>query len=144
MPFLSAIIILMEMWVIPWLAIIQMTEWSCQVHFHTFNSRQGKPWGIFCTDTNAMNEHGGPSYHEPSPTSYQCAYKVSVNGERPKAVLLARLRFPPDSVEPTSLWSLDRAQSLPSPQLLQLVHLLVLESQNVAQYTVLIEVHQLL
>lgn len=73
------------------------------VHFHTYSPRQGRPWGTFSTDTNALDEHGGPSYHEPSPTPHQCACKVSINGDPPKAMLLARLRFPPDAIEPTSL-----------------------------------------
>ncbi|KXN85243.1 hypothetical protein AN958_11518 [Leucoagaricus sp. SymC.cos] len=73
------------------------------VHFHTFNPRPGKPWGTFTTDTKTLNEHGGPLYHEASPTPHQCAYKVSINEDQAKTLLLARLRFPPDALEPTSL-----------------------------------------
>ncbi|KAJ3574855.1 hypothetical protein NP233_g1485 [Leucocoprinus birnbaumii] len=73
------------------------------VQFHTYSSRQGKPWGTFSTDTNALSEHGGPSYREASPTPHQCACKVSINGHPPKALILARLRFPTDATEPTSL-----------------------------------------
>ncbi|KAF9450745.1 hypothetical protein P691DRAFT_664706 [Macrolepiota fuliginosa MF-IS2] len=72
------------------------------VHFHALNSKLGQPWGMFTIDNKASNEHGGPLYHETPQKPHQCAYKASINGDPPKAVLLARLRFPPDQLEPTT------------------------------------------
>jgi hypothetical protein len=85
---------------------------SChyQVHFNAFSSpKPGQFWGTFTTDTEIPPELGGPTYHEEVPgnrmANSQSANKVSMVGG-PNAwntVLLARLRFKPDVLEPTSL-----------------------------------------
>lgn len=76
---------------------------STQVHFHTFpHKRSGKPWGVFTTDNKVSDEQEGPRYCDSTQQPLQCACKVSVHGDQPNALLLTRLRFPPDSDEPTS------------------------------------------
>jgi hypothetical protein len=72
-----------------------------QAHFNVFSSpKSHQPWGTFTTDT----ELGGPSYHEPVPGSPVSASKISSQGSYPwNTVLVARLRFKPDILEPTSL-----------------------------------------
>ncbi|KAF7759675.1 hypothetical protein Agabi119p4_11370 [Agaricus bisporus var. burnettii] len=73
------------------------------VHFHTFpHKRSGKPWGVFTTDNKVSDEQEGPRYCDSTQQPLQCACKVSVHGDQPNALLLTRLRFPPDSDEPTS------------------------------------------
>ncbi|KDR78069.1 hypothetical protein GALMADRAFT_245050, partial [Galerina marginata CBS 339.88] len=62
------------------------------------NPQIGQPWGTFTTDTEVSQ---GPSYEEPSEIPLT-ASKVSMHGESWDAVLLARLRFKPDILEPTS------------------------------------------
>jgi hypothetical protein len=81
-----------------------------QVHFNVFGSpKPGQFWGTFTTDTELPPELGGPSYHEEVPgnrmANSQSAHKVSMVGAANawNTVLLARLRFPPDVLEPTSL-----------------------------------------
>jgi len=75
-----------------------------KAHFSTFTShKKGRPWGIFTTDTTVVADISGPTYEEPSPTfeATVSASKVSVVGDKQKAVLLARLRFKPDATEST-------------------------------------------
>ncbi|KAF7321723.1 Protein kinase domain-containing protein [Mycena kentingensis (nom. inval.)] len=76
-----------------------------QAHFNVFSStKTGQPWGAFTTDTSSQ---GGPSYHEPVIGNPQSASKVSSTRSSTNnvwdTVLLARLRFKPDVLEPTSL-----------------------------------------
>ncbi|KAJ7731571.1 hypothetical protein DFH07DRAFT_755579 [Mycena maculata] len=73
-----------------------------QVHFNVFSApKSGQPWGAFTTD--AEPEQGGPSYHEPIHGNPLSASKVSTTGGAWNTVLVARLRFKPDVLEPTSL-----------------------------------------
>ncbi|KAJ6627483.1 hypothetical protein B0H10DRAFT_2161143 [Mycena sp. CBHHK59/15] len=73
-----------------------------QAHFNVFSSpKTGQPWGAFTTDTEP--EQGGPSYHEPIHGTPLSASKVSHSGGQWDTVLVARLRFKPDVLEPTSL-----------------------------------------
>jgi hypothetical protein len=75
-----------------------------QAHFNVFSSpRAGQPWGTFTTDTEFPPELGGPSYHEEVPGNPLSASRVSVVGGGWDTVLVARLRFKPDVMEPTSL-----------------------------------------
>ncbi|KAJ3994635.1 hypothetical protein F5050DRAFT_1575245 [Lentinula boryana] len=76
-----------------------------QVHFNVFTSSKSRqPWGRFSTDTKLPFELGGPSYHEPVSGSPVSANKISPQGTYPwSTVLMARLRFKPDALEPTSL-----------------------------------------
>ncbi|RDB18261.1 Dual specificity protein kinase splA [Hypsizygus marmoreus] len=77
-----------------------------QAHFNVFSApRVGRPWGSFTTDTEVPPELGGPSYDEPVPGNPLSACKVSStsNGGPWHTVLVARLRFKPDVLEPTSL-----------------------------------------
>ncbi|KAJ3848775.1 hypothetical protein EV368DRAFT_48649 [Lentinula lateritia] len=76
-----------------------------QVHFNVFNSSKSpQPWGMFTTDTETPFELGGPSYREPVSCSPICSNKISPQGSYPwNTVLIARLRFKPDVLEPTSL-----------------------------------------
>ncbi|KAE9407480.1 hypothetical protein BT96DRAFT_933245 [Gymnopus androsaceus JB14] len=76
-----------------------------QAHFNVFSSSKShQPWGRFTTDTDTPFELGGPSYHEPVSGSPLSASKISPQGNYPwNTVLLARLRFKPDVLEPTSL-----------------------------------------
>ncbi|KAJ6587171.1 hypothetical protein DFH09DRAFT_1308232 [Mycena vulgaris] len=75
-----------------------------QAHFNVFSStKSGQPWGTFTTDTGS--ELAGPYYHEPAVSNPLSASKVSSNstGNVWDTVLIARLRFKPDVLEPTSL-----------------------------------------
>ncbi|KAJ6461227.1 hypothetical protein C8R47DRAFT_993608 [Mycena vitilis] len=73
-----------------------------QAHFNVFSSpKSSQPWGTFTTDTEM--EQGGPSYHEPIPGNPLSASKVSRTGGPWDTVLVARLRFKPDVLDPTSL-----------------------------------------
>ncbi|KAJ7144142.1 hypothetical protein C8R44DRAFT_691771 [Mycena epipterygia] len=73
-----------------------------QAHFNVFSSpKGGQPWGTFTTD--AEPEQGGPSYHEPIHGNPLSASKVSSTGGQWDTLLVARLRFKPDVLEPTSL-----------------------------------------
>ncbi|GLB45720.1 putative protein tyrosine kinase [Lyophyllum shimeji] len=75
-----------------------------QAHFNVFSHpRTGQPWGTFTTDTAVPPELGGPSYDEPLPENPLSTCKVSNTGGPWDTVLIARLRFKPDAVEPTSL-----------------------------------------
>jgi abelson tyrosine-protein kinase 1 len=75
-----------------------------QVHFNVFSpSKTGNEWGMFTTDTDIPVQIGGPSYHEMLSDTRVCASKVSVVGRSWDTVLLSRLRFKPDVLEPTSL-----------------------------------------
>ncbi|KAJ7079089.1 hypothetical protein B0H15DRAFT_520827 [Mycena belliarum] len=75
-----------------------------QAHFNVFSStKSGHPWGTFTTDTGS--ELAGPCYHEPAVSNPLSASKVSFNSTDNvwDTVLIARLRFKPDVLEPTSL-----------------------------------------
>ncbi|KAF7306038.1 Protein kinase domain-containing protein [Mycena chlorophos] len=80
-----------------------------QAHFNVFSSyKAGQTWGTFTTDTGS--ELGGPTYHEPVVGNPQSASKVSMNAPGTSGsshlwdtVLVARLRFKPDVLDPTSL-----------------------------------------
>ncbi|KAJ4486547.1 hypothetical protein C8J55DRAFT_452053 [Lentinula edodes] len=76
-----------------------------QAHFNVFSSSKSpQPWGTFTTDTETPFELGGPSYREPVSGSPICSNKISPQGSYPwNTVLIARLRFKPDVLEPTSL-----------------------------------------
>ncbi|KAG6898186.1 hypothetical protein C0993_007043 [Termitomyces sp. T159_Od127] len=75
-----------------------------QAHFNVFSSpRNGAPWGTFTTDTEVPPEMGGPSYDEPVPGHAISSSKVSKVGPNWETVLVSRLRFKPDALEPTSL-----------------------------------------
>jgi hypothetical protein len=77
-----------------------------QAHFNVFSSpKAGQAWGTFTTDTEFPEDFRGPSYHEEVPGNPLSASKVSTVGGSSKwdTVLLARLRFKPDVLEPTSL-----------------------------------------
>ncbi|CAL1697553.1 unnamed protein product [Somion occarium] len=77
-----------------------------EVNFNVYSSpKAGKPWGQFSTSTDlSPSVLGGPVYTEEAP-GYQSANKVSIVRSSGKwdTVLLAKLRFPPDKSEPTSL-----------------------------------------
>ncbi|CAA7262077.1 unnamed protein product [Cyclocybe aegerita] len=74
-----------------------------QAHFHVFPSgRRGRPWGEFTSDTSTPGGCNGPSYEEVDRIEHDYASKVSVVHDPPKAVLLGKLRFKPDSSEPTT------------------------------------------
>jgi len=74
-------------------------------HFNVYATpKDGQPWGIFSNDTVPESDCG-PTYDEPSDTITNRveATKVSSHaGGSWDAVLLARLRFKPDVLEPTS------------------------------------------
>ncbi|KAJ7072976.1 hypothetical protein C8F01DRAFT_267337 [Mycena amicta] len=75
-----------------------------QAHFNVYSSPKGsQPWGTFTTDAETVQS--GPSYHEPIHGTPLSASKVSkAGGGGPwDTVLVARLRFKPDVLEPTSL-----------------------------------------
>lgn len=73
------------------------------MHFNVFSGpKKGQPWGNFTTDTHVSSEHNGPSYEESNPEEHEHAVKVSNVQDPPKAVLIGRLRFKPDSTEPTT------------------------------------------
>ncbi|ESK86494.1 hypothetical protein Moror_9860 [Moniliophthora roreri MCA 2997] len=75
-----------------------------QAHFNVYTSNKSKqPWGTFTTDTEVPLEMGGPVYHEEVKSQSLSASKVSNNGDPWNTVLVARLRFKPDVLEPTSL-----------------------------------------
>lgn len=74
-------------------------------HFSVYSSpKTGQPWGTFTTDAEVTQESVGPFYDdETSNTPSQSASKVSYQQNGPwDSVLLARLRFKPDHLEPTS------------------------------------------
>ncbi|PPQ82740.1 hypothetical protein CVT25_009294 [Psilocybe cyanescens] len=73
-----------------------------QGHFSVFSApRKGHPWGKFTTDTTTFADgRKGPS--DDAKEGKVDACKVSRVNEPPKAVLIGRLRFKPDCVEPTT------------------------------------------
>ncbi|KAH9921625.1 uncharacterized protein B0H18DRAFT_1121320 [Fomitopsis serialis] len=78
-----------------------------QLNFNVYSSpRAGQPWGHFSTTTDLSSSMvGGPVYDEPDGNPLDVsANKVSDVGRGGKwdAVLLARLRFTTDGVDPTS------------------------------------------
>jgi hypothetical protein len=76
---------------------------NLQAHFSVYATPKiGKPWGAFTTDTEVPPELG-PSYDEAGDTILVQESKVSCSHGGPwDTVLLARLRFKPDVLEPTS------------------------------------------
>ncbi|KAF9555212.1 hypothetical protein CPC08DRAFT_139849 [Agrocybe pediades] len=64
------------------------------------NPQVGQPWGMFTTDTEIHEL--GPTYDERDETPRPVISKISNHGDPWAAVLLARLRFKPDVLEPTS------------------------------------------
>jgi hypothetical protein len=68
-----------------------------------FGSKERTSWGTFTTDTNIPNGCGGPCYDEPIREESNSYSRISMVGEPQKSILLARLRFKPDAMEPTSL-----------------------------------------
>ena len=74
-----------------------------QAHFNVFTSpRKGQPWGAFSTETVVPAGHTGPFYEESNTEEHDHATKISNTSEPHKAILLGRLRFKPDSLEPTT------------------------------------------
>ena len=77
-----------------------------QVNFNVFSAtRNGQPWGEFTFSSDLSSSFlGGPRYEEPvGAPQYSRKISTSGNNGRWDSVLLARLRFKPDSTEPTSL-----------------------------------------
>ena len=76
---------------------------NLQAHFSVYATpKTGKPWGAFTTDAEVPPELG-PSYDEAGDSILVQESKVSYHHGGPwDAVLLARLRFKPDVLEPTS------------------------------------------
>ncbi|KAF8957169.1 hypothetical protein BDZ97DRAFT_1707220 [Flammula alnicola] len=73
-------------------------------HFNVYsNPKPGQPWGTFTTDNEVPHELG-PAYDldEPDERPRSAESKVSKYNDPWEAVLLARLRFKPDAIEPTS------------------------------------------
>ena len=65
------------------------------------NPQVGQPWGTFTTDKEINGQ--GPSYDDPDDIpAHPVISKISNHGDPMSAVLLARLRFKPDVLEPTS------------------------------------------
>ncbi|KAH9926665.1 uncharacterized protein BXZ73DRAFT_78744 [Epithele typhae] len=78
-----------------------------QVEFNVFSAmRTGQPWGEFrfSSDLTASFLGGGPRYDDEPQVTHQYTPKISTYGNNGgwSSVLLARLRFKPDSLEPTS------------------------------------------
>ncbi|SRR6266540_978702 len=75
-----------------------------QAHFNVANgARKGQPWGMFTCDRSAHNGRNGPLYDEElEDIEHEFATKVSLVNDPVKAVLLGRLRFKPDSMDPTT------------------------------------------
>ncbi|KAF7289995.1 Protein kinase domain-containing protein [Mycena chlorophos] len=77
-----------------------------QAHFNVYSApKNSQPWGTFTTDAEPASSGPGvgPSYHEPIHGTPLSASKVSKTGGAWETVLVARLRFKPDVLEPTSL-----------------------------------------
>jgi hypothetical protein len=74
-----------------------------QANFNVFTApKKGQPWGAFTTETVVPAGITGPRYEEPQTEEHDHATKISNDNEPPKAILLGRLRFKPDSSEPTT------------------------------------------
>ncbi|KAF9481618.1 hypothetical protein BDN70DRAFT_876101 [Pholiota conissans] len=75
-----------------------------QMHFNVFSrAKKGQPWGSFTIDdTQVATERNGPNYEESISEEHEHATKISNVNDHPKAVLIGRLRFKPDSSEPTT------------------------------------------
>ena len=80
-----------------------------QVHFNVYApQKNGQDWGSFSIDTDSIPHSDtavGPMYHDDVQGQHASANKVSKVKQSGAwdAVLLARLRFPPDSDRPTSV-----------------------------------------
>jgi len=57
---------------------------------------------MFTCDAVPPGGRNGPVYDEPEHIDHDYASKISLTSDPPKAVLLGRLRFRPDSMEPTT------------------------------------------
>ncbi|KAF5329648.1 hypothetical protein D9619_008927 [Psilocybe cf. subviscida] len=74
-----------------------------QVHFNVFSGpKKGAPWGTFATDTKIPGGQVGPVYEESNPEEHDFSVKISNTNDPPRAVLLGRLRFKADSLDPTT------------------------------------------
>ncbi|KAF9529086.1 hypothetical protein CPB83DRAFT_812894 [Crepidotus variabilis] len=74
-----------------------------QAHFNVHPvAKKGQPWGAFSFDTSQTCERHGPSYEEPEHVEHEYASKISLVNDPMKAVLVGRLRYKPDSMEPTT------------------------------------------
>ncbi|KAF8147822.1 hypothetical protein B0H34DRAFT_738281 [Crassisporium funariophilum] len=72
-------------------------------HFNVYSTpKSGQPWGMFTTDTEVPRELGPLYDDEPGDVARLSASKVSSHGGPWDTVLMARLRFKPDVLEPTS------------------------------------------
>lgn len=73
------------------------------MHFSVYTSQKvGQPWGTFTTDADVEPDTGPPYYGDELDNPRISASKVSRHGDPWSAVLLARLRFKPDALDPTS------------------------------------------
>ncbi|KAF9562878.1 hypothetical protein CPC08DRAFT_633569 [Agrocybe pediades] len=77
---------------------------DAQAHFNIFsNPRKGKSWGSFTTEVLVPGGQFVPlSSETPEGEPFEYTSKISNANDPPKAVLLGRLRFKPDSSEPTT------------------------------------------
>jgi hypothetical protein len=78
-------------------------------------ARKGQPWGTFSFERSVSSGRNGPSYEEEEEdragaggeggdaVGHEYASKVSVVGDPSRALVVGRLRFRPDCMEPTSL-----------------------------------------
>lgn len=75
-----------------------------QLHFNVYAApKNGQPWGLFTTDTHVSPKVGGPIYNESYTVTPSSASRISNARDGWDSVVLARLRFKPDVLEPTSL-----------------------------------------
>ncbi|KAF8900160.1 hypothetical protein CPB84DRAFT_1847410 [Gymnopilus junonius] len=71
-------------------------------HFNVFSTpKKGRPWGHFSTELAVPFSHNALPHEEIGPDQLY-AVKTSNWNDSPKAVLLGRLRFKPDSIVPTT------------------------------------------
>ncbi|KAF5329372.1 hypothetical protein D9619_009450 [Psilocybe cf. subviscida] len=88
-----------------WALMVSHRHPEGHAHFNVYsNPRPGQPWGMFTTDTEVA-QGLGPSYEgeEMNDLMRINASKVSRHCIDPwDSILLARLRFKPDAVDPTS------------------------------------------
>lgn len=69
-------------------------------------ARKGQRWGTFTFERSVPSGRNGPLYEddgEDEDVGHEYASKVSLVGDPFKALVVGRLRFKPDSMEPTSL-----------------------------------------
>lgn len=86
--------------------LLKLAHICTQLNFNVRSAaKAGQPWGYFNTSTDLSSSLvGGPVYADEPIGSQVIASKVSEvgRGGRWDTVLIARLRFTPDSPEPTS------------------------------------------